>query len=92
MRRNIRSVNSTLRSVRHLYDPYGWNELNMPLTDRYNAGVLDNPREIPEKFSSEFKNAVRSGHVTDDVITIKVINMYLTYKYLPTCNLLFPHI
>ena len=49
-------------------------------------------REIPEKFSSEFKNAVRSGHVTDDVITIKVIKMYLTYKYLPTCNLLFPHI
>ena len=43
MRYNIRSVNSTLRSVRHLNDPYGWNELNMPLTDRYNAGVLDNP-------------------------------------------------
>ena len=44
MRCNIRSVNSTLRSVRDLNDLYGWNELNMPLTDRYNAGVLDNPQ------------------------------------------------
>ena len=49
-------------------------------------------REILVKISSEFKNVVRSGHVTDDVITMKVIKMYLTYKYLPTCNLLFPHI
>ena len=42
MRCNIPSVNSTLRSVRPLNDPYGSNELNKPLTDRYNAGVLDN--------------------------------------------------
>ena len=43
MRCNIPSGNSTLRSVRPLNDPYGSNELNKPLTDRYNAGVLDNP-------------------------------------------------
>ena len=44
MRCNIPSVNSTLRSVRPLNDPYGSNELNKPLTDRYSAGVLDNPQ------------------------------------------------
>ena len=45
MRCNIPSVNSKgLRSVRPLNDPYGSNELNKPLTDRYNAGVLDNPQ------------------------------------------------
>ena len=44
MRCNIQSVKSTLRSVRPLNDPYGSNELNKPLTDRYNAGVLDNPQ------------------------------------------------
>ena len=44
MRCNIRSANCTLRSVRALFDPHGWNELNMLLTDRYNAGVLDNPQ------------------------------------------------
>ena len=43
MRCNIQFVNSTLRSVRPLNDPYRSNELNKPLTDRYNAGVLDNP-------------------------------------------------
>ena len=43
MRCNTRSVNSTLRSVRAFNYPYGSNELNVPLTDRYNAGVLDNP-------------------------------------------------
>ena len=43
MRCNIQSVKSSLRSVRSLNDPYGSNELNKPLTDRYNAGVLDNP-------------------------------------------------
>ena len=26
-----------------LNHPYRWKELNMLLTDRYNAGVLDNP-------------------------------------------------
>ena len=41
---NIPSVDSTLRTVRPLNDPYGSNELNKPLTDRYNAGVLDNPQ------------------------------------------------
>ena len=46
MRCNIPSGNSTLRSVRPLNDPYGSNELNKPLTDRYNAGVLDNPLEV----------------------------------------------
>ena len=35
-------MKSTLRSVRPLNDPFGSNELNKPLTDRYNAGVLDN--------------------------------------------------
>ena len=44
MRCNIQSVKSPLRSVRPLNDPYGSNELNKPLTDRYNAGVLDNPQ------------------------------------------------
>ena len=48
MRCNIRYVKSTLRSVGPLNDPYGSNELNKPLTDRYNAGVLDNP-EVPKK-------------------------------------------
>ena len=45
MRCNIRSVKSTLRSVRPLNDPYGSNELNKPLTDRYNAGVLDGDQQ-----------------------------------------------
>ena len=49
MRCNIRSVKSTLRSVGPLNDPYGSNELNKPLTDRYNAGVLDNPPEAVKK-------------------------------------------
>ena len=26
------------------YDPHGWDKLNLCLTDRYNAGVLDNPQ------------------------------------------------
>ena len=42
MRCNIRSVNSKQRSLRALNHPYRWKELNMLLTDRYNAGVLDN--------------------------------------------------
>ena len=50
---NIRSVKSTLRSVRPLNDPYGSNELNKRLTDRYDAGVLDNP---PVNHSKEFVN------------------------------------
>ena len=41
MRCNKRSVNSTRRGVRAFNDPYGSNELNMSLTDRYSAGVLD---------------------------------------------------
>ena len=41
MRCNARSVNSTLRAARALNDPYGSNELNLPLADRYSAGVLD---------------------------------------------------
>ena len=52
MRCNIQSVNSTLRSVRPLNDPYGSNELNKPLTDHYNAGVLDNPPNGVLKVSS----------------------------------------
>ena len=51
MRCNIPSVNSTLRSVRPLNDPYGSNELNKPLTDRYNAGVLDNPNDPLKAYS-----------------------------------------
>ena len=43
MRCNIPFVSCILQIVRALNDPYGWNELNMFLTDRYNAGVLDNP-------------------------------------------------
>ena len=35
-------------------------------------------------FSSKFKIVVLSGHVTDDVIAMKVIKMYLAWKYLPT--------
>ena len=46
MRCNERSVNSTLRSVSVLNDPYGWNLLNVPVTDRYNAGVLDKPPKM----------------------------------------------
>ena len=41
MRCNIRSVNSTLRTVRALNDPEESNELNLSLADRYSAGVLD---------------------------------------------------
>ena len=41
MRCNIRPVNSTLRTVRALNDPEESNELNLPLADRYSAGVLD---------------------------------------------------
>ena len=33
--------NSTLRTARALNDPYGSNELSLPLADRYSAGVLD---------------------------------------------------
>ena len=33
--------NSTLRTARVLNDPYESNELNLPLADRYSAGVLD---------------------------------------------------
>ena len=35
------SLLSTLRTARALNDPYGSNELNLLLTDRYSAGVLD---------------------------------------------------
>ena len=41
MRWNIRSVNSTLRTARALNDQYESNELNLPLADRYSAGVFD---------------------------------------------------
>ena len=41
MRCTIPSVNCTLRIARALNDPYGSNELNFPLADRYSAGVLD---------------------------------------------------
>ena len=41
MRCNIPSVNCALRIARALNDQYGSNELNLPLADRYNAGVLD---------------------------------------------------
>ena len=41
MRCNTPSVNSALRIARALNDPYGSDELNLPLADRYNAGVLD---------------------------------------------------
>ena len=49
MRCNIPSVNCALRIARALNDPYGSNELNLPLADRYNAGVLDMtaPRHMP---------------------------------------------
>ena len=40
----IPSVNSALRIARALNDPYGSDELNLPLADRYNAGVLDMTR------------------------------------------------
>ena len=41
----MRSVHwSTLRNVRILNDPYGWNEQKIILTDRYDAGVLENPQ------------------------------------------------
>ena len=49
MRCNTQSVKSILRSVRPLNDPYGSNKLNKPLTDRYDAGVLDNPPHPRDK-------------------------------------------
>ena len=57
MRCNIRSVKSTLRSVRPLNDPYGSNELNKPLTDRYNAGVLDNPQKLPGQMQDSLRQS-----------------------------------
>lgn len=40
LRCNIRSVNSTTE-LKTFNDPYESNELNMTLTDRYSAGILD---------------------------------------------------
>ena len=37
----MRSVNSTLQTARALHDLHESNELNLPLADRYSAGVLD---------------------------------------------------
>ena len=49
----MRSVHwSTLRSVRILNDPYGWNEQKIILTDRYDAGILDNPRDFRWRYRS----------------------------------------
>ena len=61
MRCNIQSVKSTLRSVTPLNDPYGSNELNKPLTDRYNAGVLDNPREEEQRKIFEAQKKALDG-------------------------------
>ena len=61
---------------------------------KYRA-VFSTPKQtcmILVKFSSKFKILVLSGHVTDDIITMKVIKMYLAWKYLPTCTLFFLHI
>ena len=52
MQYTIRELYS--RSVGALNDPYGSNELNMFLTDRYNASVLDNPPSL-----SSIKNLFR---------------------------------
>ena len=41
IRTNRTNSNSTLRTARALNDPYESNELNLPLADRYSAGVLD---------------------------------------------------
>ena len=45
MRCNIPFANCTPRIARTLNHPYRWNELNILFTDRYNAGVLDNPHQ-----------------------------------------------
>ena len=42
MQNTIRELYYTER--KGTYDPHGWDKLNLCLTDRYNAGVLDNPR------------------------------------------------
>ena len=42
MQNTIRELYYTER--KGTYDPHGWDKLNPCLTDRYNAGVLDNPR------------------------------------------------
>ena len=49
-------------------------------------------KKILSKVFKGILSWVRSSHVTDDVIPMKVIKMYLTYKYLPRGNLLFPYI
>ena len=43
---NTPSVKCGQRSVSTLNDPYGSNDLNRLETDRYDAGVLDNPHRI----------------------------------------------
>ena len=53
-------MSSTQRSVRALNHPYRWNELNLLLTDRYNAGVLDNPLQVDSNLSYD-------EHVTQTV-------------------------
>ena len=42
MQNTIRELYYTER--KGTYDPHGWDKLNLCLTDRYNAGVLDNPQ------------------------------------------------
>ena len=41
MQNTIRELYYTER--KGTYDPHGWDKLSLCLTDRYNAGVLDNP-------------------------------------------------
>ena len=50
------------RTARPLNDPYESNELNLPLADRYSAGVLD----MGDKFSSQIPTSI-NFIVTSDV-------------------------
>ena len=67
----MRSVNCTLRSVRAINDTHGWNELNMLLTDRYNAGVLNNPLRCHLHLTS-FLRSPHTSHHTLGCVTIAI--------------------
>ena len=60
------------RSVRALNDPYGSNELNTFLTDRYNAGVLDNPPSL-----SSIKNLFREQPTYSNTSIFMLLSMQI---------------
>ena len=71
MQYTIRELYS--RSVRALNDPYGSNELNMFLMDRYNAGaVLDNPPSL-----SSIKNLFREQPTYSNTSLFMLLSMQI---------------